>query len=136
MAKSIFLKCCTLVQGYVAFVFLPESVRMSSWKLQMAAVVIVRTELNICKLYTSLFSDFSTGLLLWCDAITSYNSARHVLCTFLSVLSVFLVFYVCHANGVSWSYRMSFRLFWTVSMGIRSDVLWPYVWKWKQHKVH
>lgn len=40
-----------------------EVVRMSSWKLQMAAVVIVRTELTICKLYTYLFSDFSKELL-------------------------------------------------------------------------
>lgn len=112
-----------------------ESVRMSSWKLQMAAVVIVRTELTICKLYTNLFSDFSNRLLYWCDALTSYNSARHVLCTLLSVLSVFLLFYVCHANGVSWNYRMSLRLFWIVSIRKWSEVLWPKVLKWKLYKV-
>lgn len=126
----------TSLQCYSARVCLrSKSVRMSTWKLQMAAVVIVRTELTICKLNTRLYSDFSTELLYWCDAVISRNSWRHILCTFLSVLSVFSVYKVCHANGVSWNYRRSHRLFWIVSMRKWSELLWSIVLNWIVHKV-
>lgn len=62
MSSSVFVYC--------------EAVRMSSWKLQMAAVVIVRTELTICKLYTNLLRDFSNELVYWNDALTYFNSVR------------------------------------------------------------